>query len=252
MDIKKIIVQKPLEEKEGVLYFVKPPPDIAPSRDETPTDRSTWSFWRKENYLFLEKELKALPEDAVLIDLGAGQSDFAEITGRFKACAVDFYPYAGIQVVCDLEDCLPFKDESADIVLLANLLEHVREPNILLRECRRILKPGGVLLGTVPFMIQIHQRPYDFYRYTHMNLEYLLKKHAFKNPHIRPVSNLSVLLFNVSTSFFMRTIREARFPLPWRVLWKAVRAGFAAFRGMFEKRSFDPDSPLGYLFKAYR
>lgn len=252
MNIRTIIAKNPIEEKDGVLYFAKPPADIMPSRDWVPTDKRAWSFWRKQNYAFLKEEFAALPNGAVLVDIGAGQSDFAEITERLNVCAVDFYPYAGIHVVCDLEHALPFKDASADIVLLANLLEHVREPNELLKECYRILKPGGMLVGTVPFMIQIHQRPYDFYRYTHMNLEYLFKKHSFKNPHIKAVSNLYVLLFNVSTSFFTQTIREARVKLPWRILWKAVRMGFVACRGMFEGRSSDSDSPLGYLFKTYR
>lgn len=252
MDIKTIIAKKPIEEKDGVLYFTKPPADIMPSRDRVPTDKRAWSFWRTKNYEFLEAEFAVLSNKAVLVDIGAGQSDFAEITKRFKVCPLDFYPYAGIRVVCDLEDDLPLRDASADVVLLANLLEHVREPNALLRECHRILKPGGVLLGTVPFMIQIHQRPYDFYRYTQMNLDYLLRKHSFTTIRVEPVSSLYVLLFNVSTSFFVRAIREARFKLPWRIFWKAVRVGFAAFRGMFEGRSSDPDSPLGYLFKAYK
>lgn len=252
MNVKTIIAQNPFEEKDGVLYFCKPPADMMPSRNRTPSNARTWSYWRKQNYLFFEQELKALPKHSVLIDLGAGQSDFTELTGAFNLCAADLYPYPGISVVCDFEQHLPFKSASADAVLLANLLEHVREPNTLLAECHRILKPGGVLLGTVPFMIQIHQRPYDFYRYTHMNLEYLLKKHSFRNSQIIPVSSLYALLFNVSTSFFRRAIADARIKLPWRILWKTVRMGFAAFRGMFEKRSVDSDSPLGYLVKAYK
>ncbi len=251
MDIRTILNKKPVEEKNGVLYFRKPPADVEPSRERTASDARTWSYWRKQNYAFLEKELAALPKESVLIDLGAGQSDFAKLTSAFNLCAVDFYPYPGIHVVCGLEDGLPFKDASADIVLLTNLLEHVREPNALLQECHRILKPGGVIIGTVPFMIQIHQRPYDFYRYTQMNLEYMLHKHAFKNISVIPVNNSYALLFNVSTSFFTSVIRNAKYTLFYRMLWKIVRITFAVFRRFFEKRSSDSDNPLGYLFKGY-
>ncbi len=252
MDIRTLLKGEPIAEREGVLFFSDPPADIVPSRDALPGDPRTWSHWRRENYRFLERELAGCIPGATLVDVGAGQSDFRELTKKFSVCAFDFYPYPGVDVVCDFASSLPLKDHSADIVLLTNVLEHVREPNVLLTECHRILKPGGVLLGTVPFLIKIHQRPYDFYRYTEGNLSYLFRKHGFQNVQVIPVSNLSVFLFNTATSFFIQAIKEARFKLPWRIIWRIVRIAFSLFRGVSEKRFFDPENPLGYLFQVYR
>lgn len=250
MDHKNLFNKKPLEEKDGVLYFSRPPENIRASRDEDAQNRKTWSFWRRENYAFLEKELHGLSKDKVLIDIGAGQSDFRNLTNQFKLTAVDFYPYPGVSVVCDIGDKLPFANAIADIVLITNVLEHVREPNVLLSECHRILKPGGIVIGTVPFMIQIHQRPYDFYRYTEMNLSYLFSKHQFKNAVIEPVSSLYVLLFNTTTSFFAGVIKTAKFKIFWRLIWKIKRIFFRLLKKLFENRFKDKDNPLGYLFKA--
>ena len=252
METSALFRKKPMREKNGVFYFSEPPKNIKPSRDEAPQDPRQWSYWRKANFDFLEKELAHLSKDSVLLDIGSGKSDFLALTEKFNLCAVDFYPYHGVSVVTNIGGELPFKDISADIILLTNVLEHVEEPNVLLSECRRILKPGGILLGTVPFMIQIHQRPYDFYRYTEMNLVYLFEKHGFARAEIIPVSNLYILLFNVCTSFFVRVIKESRFAFLYRILWKIVRIKFALFRKFFENRFSDPDSPLGYLFKAIR
>ena len=45
---------------------------------------------------------------------------------------------------------LPFTAASFDAVVAASVLEYVRSPAAVLRECARVLRPGGVLLCTVP------------------------------------------------------------------------------------------------------
>lgn len=61
---------------------------------------------------------------------------------------------------------IPVPDDSYDIALMGELLEHVPDPKAVLKEACRLLKAGGKLLATVPFMVGIHADPFDFGRYT--------------------------------------------------------------------------------------
>ena len=58
----------------------------------------------------------------------------------------------------DAEQPLPFEDESFDVVVAGELLEHVREPAALVGEARRVLRPGGVFVGSVPNGFRLKNR----------------------------------------------------------------------------------------------
>lgn len=256
------ISREGFQKKSGVLYFVEAPKDVEPSQHKDPRDKKSWSPWRRENYEFFKRELEALPRKSVLLDVGAGELQFRDVLEQFYLAAIDFYPYAGVNVVCDLNRNLPFRDSSADIIVLSNMLEHSAEPNILLAECNRVLKSGGVILGSVPFMIDIHQRPYDYYRYTDINLNYLFEKHGFRKIEVRPVVIPSALMLMVISSFFMHMIENTEFSnkrflqktyvFGLRILWKIIRVVLKVLNPFLKKCKGDKDLPLGYHFKAIK
>jgi len=66
---------------------------------------------------------------------------------------------------------LPFKDASIDNVLFLEVAEHLRHPRESLLEIARVLRPGGGLLMSIPFLYPIHDAPFDFQRYTRYGLE---------------------------------------------------------------------------------
>ena len=71
---------------------------------------------------------------------------------------------------------IPLADAAVDSVLLTEVLEHCPQPDEVLKEISRVLKPGGFLFLTVPFIWPIHTVPHDEYRYTPFALRRLLEQ----------------------------------------------------------------------------
>ncbi len=74
----------------------------------------------------------------------------------------------------------PFEDASFDSLVATEVLEHVFRPAEFLSEAGRVLKGGGALLLSVPFVWDEHGQPWDFARYTSFGLRYLLEEAGFE------------------------------------------------------------------------
>ena len=81
-------------------------------------------------------------------------------------------PGAGLDLIAD-GHALPLGDTTVAAVLLMEVLEHVPDPPRLLRECARVLAPGGHLCLTAPQYHITHNHPGDYFRYTRQGLEAL-------------------------------------------------------------------------------
>lgn len=203
--LKKLLKNRKYTKDNGVIIFENKRP-ILP-RSNKPHDKSTWSRWRLENYNFFKLNLP-LSSGQILIDIGAGSQEFRELTSRYNAYTLDFFQEPGIDVLCDITKPLPFKDRVIDIAFLSNVLEHTPEPKLLIAECKRILKPGGLLIGTVPFTSLSHQRPYDYYRYTDINLNILLAEAGFIDIKIEPLGSPFNTYENIGQKFFKKLFME--------------------------------------------
>jgi len=75
---------------------------------------------------------------------------------------------------------IPYRDNYFDVLATTKaIMEHVSEPENVIREVRRILKPGGEAFVVAPLVRRQHQHPHDYFRYTEFGLEHLFRKSGF-------------------------------------------------------------------------
>lgn len=107
-----------------------------------------------------------------LLDLGCGQvplyGAYAHLVEEISC--VDWggsvHETLHLDAEMDLNAPLPIADASYDTVILSDVLEHIAQPDRLMKEIGRILRPGGHLLMNVPFFYYLHEQPHDHHRYT--------------------------------------------------------------------------------------
>jgi len=126
-------------------------------------------------------------------------------------------------ILADLNESLPIEDQVADTVISLSVMEHLREPQTMLNEACRILKPGGTIVLQVPWQWWIHEAPYDYFRYTPYGLKYLFEKAGFVDVKVKPQSGFFSMWILKANYFSIRLIRGPR-PLRW-----LIKAAFLPF-----------------------
>lgn len=96
----------------------------------------------------------------VSLDLGGSGSRYLErfqCDGPVLPIVVDIRSEPPPSVIANFERGLPFVSASVDVVLLHNVLEHIREVSDFVREIHRVLRPGGRLYWSIPFLMPVHE-----------------------------------------------------------------------------------------------
>lgn len=97
-----------------------------------------------------------------------------------KWITADIEPGRKPDIILDVAHMNAVEDESIDIVSALELFEHVKEIDSGLNECWRVLKSGGSIIISAPFLYRLHADPSDYQRWTKDKWKEELKKHGFQ------------------------------------------------------------------------
>lgn len=113
-----------------------------------------------------------------IVDIGCGHKPYLPLFRPYvkRYVGVDVDP-SGADVASDAES-LPFRDESFDIAVSFQTLEHCQNPVQVIAEMRRVLKKNGHVILTTHGSWMFHPSPHDYFRWTNEGLHYLCRSFA--------------------------------------------------------------------------
>ncbi len=109
------------------------------------------------------------------LDVGCGNVLYGDLFPNRTTLDIEEREKVTVDIIGDAHDLSVFPQESFDIVLCTEVLEHLHTPTQAIAEFHRILQPGGTLLLTTRFVFPLHDTPHDYYRYTKYGLQHLLR-----------------------------------------------------------------------------
>jgi SAM-dependent methyltransferase len=143
------------------------------------------------------RELAATYLSGRLIDIGCGIKPYRGMLAPYltEHVGVDHSATQHDRSQVDLWGTaydLPAPPDSFDSALCTAVLEHLEEPEVALRECFRVLRPGGYAVYSVPFIWHVHEAPRDFYRLSEFGIRHLAAKTGFELVELRALSGFWV------------------------------------------------------------
>ncbi|MFM2136031.1 MAG: hypothetical protein RL021_1431 [Bacteroidota bacterium] len=158
----------------------------------------------------------------IVLDVGCGNKPYRDLFIADEYIGIDInnpahdHSNEPVDVIYDGRN-IPFPDNRFDSVFSSEVFEHVFQPEELLREMHRVLKPGGKLLMTLPFVFMEHEQPYDFARYTSFGIRSLLERNGYEIHSIERSSTFlqatTVLVANYIHHALLPRNKYLRFPL---------------------------------------
>jgi len=200
-----------------------------PGRVESHYQHRTSADWKGRVYRALQPPAPFVmnPREQIDAPLGRWNLYIGGAGNRVEGYVnVDLFSLPGVDVAADAEQ-LPFAAGVFQRVECDAVLEHVRDPERVMREIERVLAPGGFVHLVTPFCHPFHEYPKDYRRFTPDGLKQLAGTLVPVAEGWRTGPTATMLVFS---------LEYAKLLLPWRA-WRVVVHGLLGW--IF--------SPLRYL-----
>lgn len=166
---------------------------------------------------YLLKDLKdAIHEYArgKLFDIGCGNKPYEIYTENFVTQYIGSDVIQSslhkVDIICEATNILT-ESNAYDTVLSTQVMEHVGHPDKMLQEANRILKDNGHLIISIPFCWELHEEPYDFFRYSKYGLKEMFERNGFEVVYIKANGGKWAAIFQLNINMIYSTFKKKNF-----------------------------------------
>jgi SAM-dependent methyltransferase len=183
-----------------------------------------------DNFFFSHKNL--FSKETRVIDIGGSKKK----RGLFniehyspQVVYVNINPESEAHIISDAT-AIPLPDASFDVVIMGEILEHLRDPRAALTEAFRLMAPHGKLIATIPFMAGVHGDPHDYGRYTPTFWKEVSEEIGFKNVEIEAQGTIFAVM-----ALMVQHIFRAK-----KVSWSPVQNFLISFLMKLDRQTSAP------------
>jgi len=115
-------------------------------------------------------------------------------------------------------DKVPVDDETFDVIVITEVLEHLERPEDTLNEAFRILRKKGRLIASMPFLYKIHPDPFDFQRWTPDKIRLEFTKTGFELIQIRTMGGFFAVVYDLTHAFLVD--KDGKLPFMRKIIHK--------------------------------
>ena len=152
---------------------------------------------------YIKEASWVIKQGSKVLDAGAGSSPYANY---FKNCIYHTADINGNPTFKCSIDNIPVPDNSYDVIICTEVLEHVKYPDKVIKEFHRILRSGGMLIMTLPQCYGEHSDD-NYFNFLRNGIKLLLQDIGFININIEALGGIYTTigkLFRVSSWYIFR------------------------------------------------
>lgn len=149
-----------------------------------------------------------------ILDVGCGNKPYESLFNtspeNYVGCDVVQSSENKVDVLCKATD-IKLEDNSFNTVFSTQVMEHVDNSDAMMKECNRVLKPGGSFILSVPLCWELHEEPYDFFRFTKYGLKELCDRNNFEVVEILSNGGKWAAIFQMNINMIYSTFKKKNF-----------------------------------------